>query len=76
MQSVDATPINHAFVEGKMARINRTVGTSSAKLDGANHKKVQNLLLEATDAFSDGRCDRANKKINQICALLPGSEAR
>lgn len=75
-QSVDATPINHAFVEGKMARINRTLGAHSAKLDGTNQKKVQDLLSEATDAFSDGRYDRANKKINQICALLPGSEAR
>lgn len=76
LQTVDATPINHAFVEGKMARINRTLASHSVTLDGGNQKKVQELLGEATDAFSDGRYDRANKKINQICALLPGSEAR
>lgn len=75
-QSVDATPINHAFVEAKMARINRSFSVHSGKLDDVNQKKVQDLLSEATDAFSDGRYDRANKKINQICALLPEPEAR
>jgi hypothetical protein len=75
-QSVDSVAINHAFVEGKMARINRLLGSRSARLDAAGQKRIQDLLGEATDAYSDGRYDRANKKINQICALLSGPEAR
>ena len=71
-QAVDSIAINHAFVQAKMARINRQfeekkVGNS---IDDSKQKKIQTLLAEASDSFSDGRYDRANKKINQIYGIL------
>ena len=71
-QAVDSIAINHAFVQAKMARINRQfedkkVGNS---IDDSKQKKIQTLLAEASDSFSDGRYDRANKKINQIYGIM------
>ncbi|HET6345091.1 MAG TPA: hypothetical protein VFH51_09165 [Myxococcota bacterium] len=71
-QAVDAIAINHAFVQAKMARINRQFEDKKVTVDEAKQKKIQGLLAEASDSFSDGRYDRANKKINQIFSLLQG----
>lgn len=71
-QAVDAIAINHAFVQAKMARINRQFEDKKVSVDDGKQKKIQGLLAEASDSFSDGRYDRANKKINQIYALLQG----
>jgi hypothetical protein len=71
-QTVDAIAINHAFVQAKMARINRQFEDKKVSVDEAKQKKIQGLLAEASDSFSDGRYDRANKKINQIFGLLQG----
>jgi hypothetical protein len=71
-QALDATPINHAFVQAKMARINRQFSDKKLgkNMDEPRQRKIMGLLGEASDSFSDGRYDRANKKINQIYTLL------
>lgn len=73
---VSATLINRAFVESKMARINRSFQQSTGKLEVTDQKKVEQWLNEATDAFSDGRYDRANRKINEICGLLERTKSK
>ena len=70
-QAVDGITVDHAFVQAKMARISRQFEEKKRSAwDEAQKKRVQGLLAEASDSFSDGRYDRANKKINQIFALL------
>jgi hypothetical protein len=36
---------------------------------------VPSLLQEIGDAFNDGRYDRANRKLNQLVAVLNGAES-
>ena len=72
-QAIDGIIVNHTFVQAKMARINRQFEEKKRTAwDESQKKRVQGLLAEASDSFSDGRYDRANKKINQIYALLQG----
>jgi hypothetical protein len=61
---IDGIQINRAFVEAKMLRINKM--SEKKQLDA----KGQGLLQEISDASTEGRWDRANKKINQVLALL------
>ena len=70
--AVDSITINHSFVQAKMARINRQFDDKKlgAGMDDTRQKKIQSLLAEASDSFSDGRYDRANRKINSIYAVL------
>ena len=74
LQAADAISVGHPFLQAKMARISRQVEErrGGRGLDETKQKKVQALLAEASDSFSDGRYDRANKKINQIVGLLQG----
>ena len=53
-----------------MTRLNKAV--AKKQLDDKRKKRVQGLLGELGDAFSDGRYDRANKKANQIAQVLKG----
>ncbi|MEE8410643.1 MAG: hypothetical protein V3T05_13660 [Myxococcota bacterium] len=69
---IDGIRIDQAFVQAKMTRINRSYNEKVAKLDSNKHARLQKFLDDVSDSFSDGRYDRANKKINQIYALLSG----
>lgn len=62
--------INQAFVQAKMTRMNKVYQGAVAKLNEGQQKKVLGLLDDVSDSFSDGRYDRANRKINQIYAML------
>ena len=68
--AVDATAINRQFIQGKLTRLNRAM--ASKKLDAGRKKKVQDLLGQINDAYTDGRFDRANRRANQLAALLRG----
>lgn len=69
---IEGIRIDQAFVQAKMTRINRSYNEKVNKLDSNKHARLQKLLDAVSDSFSDGRYDRANKKINQIYALLSG----
>ncbi len=43
-QAVDAIAINHAFVQAKMARINRQFEDKKVSVDDSKQKKIQGLL--------------------------------
>jgi len=67
-QTIEGVVINGEFVKGKMGRINNDVAKKT--LDEGTRKQIQTLLADVGEATNDGRWDRANKKINQIVALL------
>jgi hypothetical protein len=72
---VDGIKVDHAFVQGKFSRINKSYPKEKIdQLDEKKRKQVLSLLDEVSDSFSDGRYDRANKKINQLYRLLEGGE--
>ncbi len=59
--------VNGDFVKAKMGRVNRD---AAKKTDEGSQKQIAALLAEVSDAMTEGRYDRANRKINQIVALL------
>jgi hypothetical protein len=65
--------IDHAFVQAKFRRINKSYEGKMKTLAEKNKKAVLALLDDVSDSFSDGRYDRANRKINQIHSLLGGN---
>lgn len=69
---VEGIPIDQKFLQAKMGRLNRAV--KNKQLDEKDTKKVEGLLAEVSNAFADGRYDRANKKANQINALVLNSD--
>ncbi|MBI5509425.1 MAG: hypothetical protein HY903_11800 [Deltaproteobacteria bacterium] len=72
---VDGIKVDHAFVQAKFGRINKSYPKEKIEqLDEKKRKQVLSLLDEVSDSFSDGRYDRANKKINQLYRLLEGGE--
>jgi hypothetical protein len=71
-QVVSNIKVDHAFVQAKFHRINKDYDAKMKGLDEKRKAKVLGLLDEVSDAFSDGRYDRANRKINQIHDALEG----
>ncbi len=73
--NVDAIKVDYAFVHGKFSRITKQYPKEKIdQLGEAKRKQVSTLLEEVSDSVSDGRYDRANKKINQLYKLLEGGE--
>lgn len=69
--SIDGMIINQSFVQGKMARMNRMLQEGRSKnLPEPQQKKLTLLLGEANESLTDGRFDRANKRINQMLDIL------
>ncbi|MEO0460165.1 MAG: hypothetical protein AAF219_04920 [Myxococcota bacterium] len=64
--AIERTKVNAEFVEAKMRRINSEIGKRKAPA------KVSGLLNDVSASFTDGRYDRANRKINEIYALIRG----
>jgi len=62
--------IDHSFVKAKFLRINNSYQANMKNLDEKKKSTVLGLLDDVSDSFSDGRFDRANRKINQINSLL------
>ncbi len=69
---VNNTKVDHAFVQAKFRRINKDYEGKMKSLDEKRKGRVLALLDEVSDSFSDGRYDRANRKINQIHDILEG----
>lgn len=67
---VRAILIDNVFVQVKMTRINRMFHERAKNVTPDERSRVERLLDQISDGFSDGRYDRANKKINQLYKLL------
>jgi hypothetical protein len=61
---IDSIQINRAFIEAKMQRVRKIAEKKQLSDEG------RSLLDEISNAFADGRYDRANRKINQALALI------
>jgi hypothetical protein len=61
--AVAAQEVGREFVKAKFQRVNQQLA------GGPVDKKISALMAEVGEAFSDGRWDRANRKINQIIGL-------
>ncbi len=68
LKIIEGINVNSAFVKAKMARINRLYGQK--KPSAKSQRQIASLIAEVSEATTDGRFDRANRKINQISALL------
>jgi myosin heavy subunit len=71
-QVVTNIKVDHAFVQAKFRRIGKDYESRMKDLDEKRKSRVLALLDEVSDSFSDGRYDRANRKINQIHDVLEG----
>jgi hypothetical protein len=69
--SVDAIVVNRDFVRTKMGRVNAQF--KATKVDEGTNKQLQNLLGDVTNSYSNGDFGAANKKLNQVIALLAKS---
>lgn len=66
--SVDATSINRAFIQAKHARLSALVKTS--KVDEATNQQLAGILGDVMQKYNDGDFPAANKRLNQLAALL------
>ena len=66
--TVDATKIDRAFISAKIGRLSaRMKGTT---LDAGKQKQVDDLFSDATAKYGDGDFAGANRKLNQIYAIV------
>lgn len=68
MSTVDATVIDRAFIQAKIGRLNEAIKGTTLPAD--KQKKVDSLFKEATRSYGDANYSRANKRLNEIYALL------
>ncbi len=61
---IESIQINRAFIEGKMQRANKIAQKKQLNDEG------KGLLDEISNSAADGRYDRANRKLNQLLALI------
>lgn len=66
--TVDAILVNRSFLQAKMARVQAQIRTS--KLDDAAHQQLSGILSEVIQRFGDGDFSSANKRLNQLVAML------
>jgi hypothetical protein len=69
--SAEAIVVNRDFVRTKMGRVNAKV--KATKVDESTNKQMQDLLGDVTNSYSNGDFGAANKKLNQVLALLAKS---
>ena len=66
--TVDAIKIDRAFISAKIGRLSaRMKGTT---LDAGKQKQVDDLFSDATAKYGDGDFAGANRKLNQIYAIV------
>jgi hypothetical protein len=66
--TIDAMKIDRAFISGKIGRLSaRMKGTT---LDPSKQKQVDDLFSDATAKYGDGDFSGANRKLNQIYAIV------
>ncbi|RMH39829.1 MAG: hypothetical protein D6689_15500 [Deltaproteobacteria bacterium] len=68
VDTVKSIRIDKAFIQGKIGRLNAEIAGKT--LDAATKKKIDALFRAATEDYGDGKFSRANRRLNQIYALL------
>ena len=66
--TVDSMKIDRAFIAAKIGRLSQRM--KGVKLDDAKQKQVDTLFAEATSRYGDGDFSSANRKLNQIYAMI------
>lgn len=67
LKIIRSISIDRGFVGAKMARLHRRI--NKKKLSSDKEKKANNLFVQATSDYSNGRFKQANSKLNRIFAL-------
>jgi hypothetical protein len=66
--TVDSIQINRPFIQAKMARVQAQI--KSSKPDEATNQQLSGVLSEVIQKFGDGDFNGANKRLNQLVAML------
>jgi chromosome segregation ATPase len=66
--SVDGVRIDRAFISAKIGRLSQRM--KGVKLDDGKQKQVDQLFADATSRYGDGDFAGANRKLNQIVAMI------
>ena len=66
--TVDSIQINRPFIQAKMARVQSQIRTS--KPDEATNQQLSGILSEVIQKFGDGDFSSANRRLNQLVAML------
>jgi hypothetical protein len=66
--TIDAIKIDRGFVSTKIARLSARM--KGASLDPGKQKQVDDLFVDATTKYGDGDFAGANRKLNQIYAVV------
>jgi len=65
---VDSIQINRPFIQAKMARVQAQI--KSSKQDDATTQQLSGILSQVIQNFGDGDFNAANKRLNQLVAML------
>ena len=65
---VDSIQINRPFIQAKMARVQAQI--KSSKQDDATTQQLSGTLSQVIQNFGDGDFNAANKRLNQLVAML------
>jgi len=65
---VDAIQINRPFIQAKMARVQARI--KSSKQDEGTTQQLSGILSQVIQNFGDGDFNAANKRLNQLVAML------
>jgi hypothetical protein len=66
--TVDSIKIDRAFISAKIGRLSQRM--KGVKLEGGKQGQVDALFAEATSRYGDGDFASANRKLNQIVAMI------
>jgi hypothetical protein len=66
--TVESMKIDRAFIAAKIGRLSQRM--KGVKLEDAKQKQVDQLFAEATSRYGDGDFGSANRKLNQIYAMI------
>jgi hypothetical protein len=66
--TVDAVRIDRAFIQAKTSRLSNQVRAS--KVDEATNQQLSGVLLDVMQKYNDGSFAAANRRLNQLAALL------
>jgi len=65
---VDSIQINRPFIQAKMARVQAQI--KSSKQDEGTTQQLSGILSQVIQNFGDGDFNAANKRLNQLVAML------
>jgi len=66
--TVDSIQVNRAFIQAKIARLQEQI--KSSKQDAAATQQLSSVLSDVIQKFGDGDFGAANRRLNQLAAML------